>query len=51
MSRILVLNLGSTSSKLALYDNDTEVVRTNIVHDSEITLLNIMDKKHRDVKL
>ncbi|WP_338153508.1 hypothetical protein [Staphylococcus chromogenes] len=45
MSRILVFNLGSTSSKLALYEDDTEVVGTNIVHDSEITILNIMDQK------
>ncbi|MDT0697848.1 hypothetical protein [Staphylococcus chromogenes] len=51
MSRILVFNLGSTSSKLALYEDDTEVVGTNIVHDSEITILNIMDQKNLDVKL
>ncbi len=31
--RILAINPGSTSTKIALYDNDQEVFRTNIRHD------------------
>jgi butyrate kinase len=33
--RILVLNLGSTSSKIAVYDNETEVAKETIRHTPE----------------
>lgn len=34
--RILVVNPGSTSTKVALFDGDTELFRENIVHDAAI---------------
>ena len=33
--RILVMNLGSTSSKIAVYDDDTEVFNDTIRHTTE----------------
>lgn len=45
MNRIFVLNLGSTSSKLAIYDNRSEVTSTNLIHHSEITTLKLMAQK------
>ena len=39
MTHILVLNLGSTSSKIAIFDNETCIKREEISHDQALTSL------------
>lgn len=45
MVRILVLNLGSTSSKLAIYDGEKMTHKTNLVHDDSIIHLDLLKQK------
>ncbi|WP_436859933.1 butyrate kinase [Staphylococcus caeli] len=45
MARILVLNLGSTSSKIAIYDDSLCVKSETIRHPLEVTSLSLVDQK------
>lgn len=45
MVRILVLNLGSTSSKLAIYDDTKMSYSTTVVHDDALTRLDLLKQK------
>lgn len=45
MVRILVLNLGSTSSKIAVFDDNIDVLSTTIVHEKDLTQLALIEQK------
>ena len=36
--KIFVINPGSTSTKLALFENDRKILETNVFHDASVLL-------------
>lgn len=51
MARILILNLGSTSSKIAIYENTTCIQNKTIRHNIQLTSLKLIDQKEPRMKL
>ncbi|QLK86100.1 butyrate kinase [Staphylococcus sp. 17KM0847] len=45
MTNILILNLGSTSSKIAVYHDLTCVFQTNLVHDQTVTAQSLLEQQ------
>ncbi|RZH98901.1 butyrate kinase, partial [Staphylococcus condimenti] len=50
MSQILIINLGSTSSKVAVFNNKVCVAEELLQHDISITQLSLLEQETYRVK-
>lgn len=50
MTQILVINLGSTSSKVAIYNNQQCVAEASLQHDIQITQLSLLQQENHRVQ-